>query len=92
MNYVVIPAYQPDNKLIKLVEKIHDKSDFKILIIDDGSSPACQKIFDKASQYATILRHEVNQGKGQALKNSLFLYPRAKHLWNSSHSRRRWSA
>ena len=36
MNYVVIPAYQPDNKLIKLVEKIHDKSDFKILIIVDG--------------------------------------------------------
>ena len=70
MNYVVIPAYQPDNKLIKLVEKIHDKSDFKILIIDDGSSPACQKIFDKASQYATILRHEVNQGKGHALKTA----------------------
>ena len=70
MNYVVIPAYQPDNKLIKLVEKIHDKSDFKTLIIDDGSSPACQKIFDKASQYATILRHEVNQGKGHALKTA----------------------
>ena len=32
MNYVVIPAYQPDNKLIKLVEKIHDKSDFKSLL------------------------------------------------------------
>lgn len=43
---------------------------FKILIIDDGSSPACQKIFDKASQYATILRHEVNQGKGHALKTA----------------------
>lgn len=70
MNYVVIPAYQPDNKLIKLVEKIHDKSDFKILIIDDGSSPARQKIFDKAFQYATILRHEVNQGKGHALKTA----------------------
>ena len=28
MNYIVIPAYQPDNKLIKLIEKIHEKSDF----------------------------------------------------------------
>ena len=25
MNYIVIPAYQPDNKLIKLIEKIHEK-------------------------------------------------------------------
>ncbi len=28
------------------------------------------KIFDKAEQYATILRHQVNQGKGQALKTA----------------------
>ena len=82
MNYVVIPAYQPDNKLIKLVEKIHDKSDFKILIIDDGSSPACQKIFDKASQYATILRHEVNQGKGQALKTA-FSYIQEQNIYGT---------
>ena len=82
MNYIVIPAYQPDNKLIKLIEKIHEKSDFKILIIDDGSSPACQKIFDKASQYATILRHEVNQGKGQALKTA-FSYIQEQNIYGT---------
>lgn len=70
MNYIVIPAYQPDNKLIKLIEKIHEKSDFRILVIDDGSSSNCQNIFDKAEQYATVLRHQVNQGKGQALKTA----------------------
>ena len=70
MNYIVIPAYQPDNKLIKLIEKIHEKSDFRILVIDDGSSSKCQNIFDKAQQYATVLRHKVNQGKGQALKTA----------------------
>ena len=70
MNYIVIPAYQPDNKLIKLIEKIHEKSDFRILVIDDGSSSKCQNIFDKAEQYATVLRHQVNQGKGQALKTA----------------------
>ena len=43
MNYIVIPAYQPDNKLIKLIEKIHEKSNFHILVIDDGSSSKCQK-------------------------------------------------
>ena len=70
MNYIVIPAYQPDNKLIKLIEKIHEKSDFHILVIDDGSSSKCQNIFDKAEQYATVLRYQVNQGKGQALKTA----------------------
>lgn len=70
MNYIVNPAYQPDNKLIKLIEKIHEKSDFRILVIDDGSSSKCQNIFDKAQQYATVLRHQVNQGKGQALKKA----------------------
>ena len=61
MNYIVIPAYQPDKQLIKLIEKIHEKSDFHILVIDDGSSSKCQNIFDKAEQYATVLRHQVNR-------------------------------
>ena len=58
MNYIVIPAYQPDNKLIKLIEKIHEKSDFHILVIDDGSSSKCQNIFEKAKCYGTPSRSE----------------------------------
>ena len=82
MNYIVIPAYQPDNKLITLIEKIHEKSDFHILVIDDGSSSKCQKIFDKAKQYATVLRHEVNQGKGQALKTA-FSYIQEQNIYGT---------
>ena len=82
MNYIVIPAYQPDNKLIKLIEKIHEKSDFRILVIDDGSSSKCQNIFDKAEQYATVLRHQVNQGKGQALKTA-FTYIRQQNSYGT---------
>ena len=82
MNYIVIPAYQPDNKLIKLIEKIHEKSNFHILVIDDGSSSKCQKIFDKAEQYATVLRHEVNQGKGQALKTA-FSYIQDQNIYGT---------
>lgn len=82
MNYIVIPAYQPDNKLIKLIEKIHEKSDFHILVIDDGSSSECQKIFDKAEQYATVIRHQVNQGKGQALKTA-FTYIQEQNIYGT---------
>ena len=82
MNYIVIPAYQPDNKLITLIEKIHEKSDFHILVIDDGSSSKCQKIFDKAEQYATVLRHQVNQGKGKALKTA-FSYIQEQNIYGT---------
>ena len=45
MNYLVIPAYEPDYNLIKLIEKIHHRSNFYIIVIDDGSSAECQDIF-----------------------------------------------
>jgi len=70
MDYLVIPAYKPDYNLIKLIKKIHHKSDFHIIVIDDGSSSKCQIVFEQAEQYATVLRHQVNQGKGQALKTA----------------------
>lgn len=57
MNYLVIPAYEPDYNLIKLIEKIHYKSDFYIIVIDDGSSAECQDIFARAANFATVLRH-----------------------------------
>ena len=70
MDYLVIPAYEPDYNLIKLIKKIHQKSDFHIIVIDDSSSSKCQIVFEQAEQYATVLRHQVNQGKGQALKTA----------------------
>lgn len=70
MNYLVIPAYEPDYNLIKLIEKIHNKSDFYIIVVDDGSSTKCQDIFARSGDFATVLHHEVNQGKGQALKTA----------------------
>ena len=92
MNYIVIPAYQPDNKLIKLIEKIHEKSDFHILVIDDGRFIESVKIsLIKQNKYATVLRHEVNQGKGQALKTAFSYIQEQKHLWNCRNSRCGWA-
>ena len=70
MNYLVIPAYEPDYNLIKLIEKIHHRSNFYIIVIDDGSSSECQDIFARAEDFATVLHHQGNQGKGQALKTA----------------------
>ena len=70
MEYLVIPAYEPDFKLIKLLDKISQKSDFHVIVIDDGSGPAYRDIFRRAASYAIVLTHDLNQGKGQALKTA----------------------
>ena len=70
MDYLVIPAYEPDFNLIRLLKKVREKSDFNLIVINDGSSASCNRIFEQASHYATVLHHSTNQGKGQALKTA----------------------
>ena len=70
MDYLVIPAYEPDYNLIRLIKKVREKSDFEVIVINDGSSASCKRVFEQAATYATILHHSLNQGKGQALKTA----------------------
>ena len=44
-NIILIPAYEPDDKLIKLVCDL-SKEDFDIVIVDDGSGTDYKNIFD----------------------------------------------
>ncbi len=66
---ILIPAYEPTEKLISLVVKLKEKTDYSILIIDDGSGKHFQHIFKKAEYYGcTVLHHIKNKGKGEALR------------------------
>ena len=67
---VLIPSYEPDNKLIKLVENLY-KEDFDIVIVDDGSKETYNKIFELVKKYAKVLSYEKNIGKGYALKTGI---------------------
>lgn len=67
---VVIPAYQPDEKLLKTVAELRQKTAYTLIVVDDGSSPDRQPIFDKLEHDVTVLRHEVNRGKGAAMKTA----------------------
>lgn len=69
-NIVLIPAYEPDNKLIKLVKEL-SKEKLEIIIVDDGSGSNYKEIFDKCEQFAKVISYEINQGKGYALKTGL---------------------
>ena len=89
MDFLVIPAYEPDYNLIKLIKKIHHKSDFHIIVIDDGSSSKCQIVFEQAEQYATVLRQS---RKGASAENCFYLYPSTEDIRNGGNSRCGWPA
>ena len=64
---VLIPASNPDEKLLALLPKLKERFS-RIVIVDDGSVKG-REIFPQAEKYAEkILVHERNRGKGAALK------------------------
>lgn len=67
---VLIPAYEPDMKLIRLLEVIGATGrGIKVLLVNDGSGPQYDTIFDRAAALGcAIIGHRVNRGKGFALK------------------------
>lgn len=83
MYVVVIPAYKPDETLIKLSEELK-ANDFSILVVDDGSGEKFKEIFDEVSFSARVIHHAENMGKGSALKtgfaNIKSLFPECTHF------------
>ena len=67
---ILIPAYEPDEKLIELLKELQLKK-LDMVVVDDGSGKDYKKIFDKANKYAHVLQYETNKGKGHALKTGL---------------------
>lgn len=68
--YAIIPAYEPDEVLLELIDEIKIKIDCEIIVVDDGSSPECGGLFGQAAEKCILLRHETNSGKGAALKTA----------------------
>ncbi len=64
---ILIPAYNPDEKLLALLPKLKERF-ARIVLVDDGSTKG-QEIFEQAKPFVeTILVHTKNRGKGAALK------------------------
>ncbi|MFT3951360.1 MAG: bifunctional glycosyltransferase family 2/GtrA family protein [Oscillospiraceae bacterium] len=66
---VVIPAYEPDERLIELVAEIREKTGFRVLVVNDASSSA--EVFAALGEDVTVLTHAQNCGKGRAMKTAL---------------------
>jgi len=67
---VLIPAYEPDEKLIRFIGELK-KSGLSVIVVDDGSGPAYEKIFEQAKKDADVISYAKNRGKGFALRTGL---------------------
>lgn len=67
----LIPAYEPNEELLHVIQALRAGGGCAIVVVDDGSSPLSQSIFECASRSAVLLRHDRNLGKGAALKTGL---------------------
>ena len=67
---VLIPSLSPDERLPAYVQELHDAGFGLILVVDDGSKQEYQPIFDRIGAWdgCHVLHHDVNHGKGQALR------------------------
>ncbi|MBR4183431.1 MAG: bifunctional glycosyltransferase family 2/GtrA family protein [Lachnospiraceae bacterium] len=70
---ILIPAYEPDERLIDLLESLVTADARNIILVNDGSGPDYDRLFDECRPYidkmgGKLLIHEVNKGKGAALK------------------------
>ncbi|KUL23329.1 dolichyl-phosphate beta-D-mannosyltransferase [Actinoplanes awajinensis subsp. mycoplanecinus] len=63
---VLIPAYQPDGRLADLV---HELDRHHVLVVDDGSGPSYDMVFEEARMAgAEVIHLDRNRGKGFALR------------------------
>lgn len=72
---IVIPSYEPDERLIILLKSILAEENYRIVIVNDGSGSEYNEIFEEASHIVEeyggiVLFHDKNYGKGHALKTA----------------------
>ena len=72
---IIIPTYEPDERLPELLKNLNDQNIGPVIIVNDGSSEQYDPIFEEAEELikkfsGELLAHEVNKGKGRALKTA----------------------
>lgn len=69
---IVLPSLNPDEKLNMVVDGLLGAGFTDIVIVNDGSDEQHMEPFLKADSHkeVTLLTHEVNKGKGRALKTA----------------------
>lgn len=68
---IIIPSYEPDENLVKLITELVSEVSAPIVIVNDGSGPSYDEIFSRVEDLgAVVIKHPENKGKGRALKTA----------------------
>lgn len=67
---IVIPSYNPDEKLQKVVEGLKAKGFHDLIVVNDGSDKEHLEPFEKIAGDCTVIHHKENKGKGRAMKTA----------------------
>ena len=68
---ILIPSLEPDERLPDYIRRLVEAGFGHVVVVDDGSSQDYQFIFSEIESLDTriqVLHHDVNHGKGVALK------------------------
>lgn len=74
----IVPSLNPDQKLEQVVNGLVNHNFTRILLVNDGSDEEHAAVFKRIKEkypFVHVLEHEVNRGKGAALKTA-FTYVR----------------
>lgn len=81
--YIVIPSYEPDERLIQVVQDVQNNMAAQVIVVDDGSGSSYQHLFQTVEELgAVVLHHEKNKGKGAALKTAFTYLTPTKEEWD----------
>lgn len=70
--YFVIPAYNEEKVIEKVIKNLHDEGFYKLVIVNDGSSDRTSQILlEYESKGVILLEHVINRGQGAALKTGI---------------------
>ena len=69
---VIIPIFNEERTLQRLLDRLEKiiNENIEIIIVDDGSNDNTQNILKKNNNF-TILRNEINKGKGASIKRAI---------------------
>ncbi|MBQ9321111.1 MAG: glycosyltransferase, partial [Eubacterium sp.] len=69
---IIIPALNPDEKMLRVIRDLQAYGFERIITVDDGSEAAYRQLFEEAQSLGcVVIRHEQNRGKGAALRTAM---------------------
>lgn len=78
---IIIPALNPDIKLLDTAKGLIKAGFSNMILVNDGSNLTCQPVFDAVKELFTsgggqikIIKHSINLGQGRAYKSALNYY------------------